>query len=138
MGRYYYNNKLVDAVTITAATTTTYDIAESGGNFDSVTVYANFTYGSGGTSCIVYLEGSYDGGSTWTDVAAVGFTTASDVKVVNVVRGTTATVLDADATLTVNTAVSHIPPRLRLAVTSSGTYGGSTTLNAWFWGVGQK
>ena len=44
---------------------------------ESVTIQANFTYGSGGTTATTWVQTSLDGGLTWTDVANFAFTTSS-------------------------------------------------------------
>ena len=44
---------------------------------------AIFTYGSGGTSADVYVQTSFDGGTTWVDICNFHFTTASASKLFN-------------------------------------------------------
>lgn len=115
---------------IGAAGTTTYAI-EASGLFDAIklALYAVFDYGSGGTSAKVYLEGSYDQGTTWTPVGNVTFTTADDAKLFAVVPSSLA-VTDADASQSDNTVINHIPPRLRVRIVVAGTYA-ATTLDVW-------
>ena len=43
----------------------------------SLSVEANFTYGSGGTSVDAWLQTSLDGGTTWCDMAEFSFMMAS-------------------------------------------------------------
>jgi hypothetical protein len=97
----------------------------------NLTVQANFTYGSGGTSVDAYLQTSVDGGATWTDVAEFNFTTASARKLYNLSAQTakTTAVSPTDGSLTANTSVDGIlGPEFRVKYTTVGTYAGGTNL----------
>jgi hypothetical protein len=92
---------------------------------------AVFTYGSGGTSVDAYVQTSFNGGATWCDIAQFHVTTASAEKLYNLSSLTpqTSEITPTNGTLTANTAVDGlIGALLRVAYKSSGTYGGSTTL----------
>lgn len=97
----------------------------------NVTLQGNFTYGSGGTSVDVWVQSSLDGGTTWCDIANFHFTTSSARKVFNLSSLTPVTTqaTPTDGTLTANTAVDGlIGGKLRVKVTTVGTYAGNTTL----------
>lgn len=120
-------------LTITAATSATALAPAMTGidKYRGVTLQAVFTYGSGGTNATAYVQTTLDGGTTWVDVAAFQFTTASATKIANVRRTTAVTTLatPTDGTLTANTAVDGIlGDQLRVKWVSTGTYGGTTTL----------
>lgn len=91
-----------------------------------------FAYGSGGTTCKAYLQTSFDQGTTWVDVACVAFATASLTKVINLSALTPKTtgVTPSDGSLTDDTCVDGLlGDRLRVKVTSVGTYAGNTLLS---------
>ena len=96
----------------------------------SLTLQANFTYGSGGTSADAYVQTSLDGGSTWMDVAEFGFTTSSARKAFNLTNAAvTSVATPGDAALTANTCVNGFLGSLyRVKYVTTGTYAGSTTL----------
>ena len=97
-----------------------------------VALQANFTYGSSGGTVVVYVQTSLDGGTTWTDIAAIQFTNSSARKIVTVgplVAPGTSFVTAGSAALTVNTQVPGVlGDRLQVLVVSTGTYAGTTTL----------
>lgn len=96
-----------------------------------LTIYANFVYGSSGTSADFYIQTSFDGGATWMDIAEFGFTTASAKKIMTVISqlSVLTPTTPGDAALTANTAISgFIGDRLRVKYTTVGTYAGSTTI----------
>lgn len=96
-----------------------------------LTLYATFTYGSGGTSADCYVQTSFDGGVTWMDIAEFGFTTASAKKVMTVIAlvSVLTPTTPGDGALTANTALSgFIGDRIRVKYTTVGTYAGSTTI----------
>jgi hypothetical protein len=96
-----------------------------------VSLVAAFTYGSSGTSAKVYIQTSIDGGTTWYDIACFAFTTATAVKYLSV---SALTAVNADATPTTGTLTDDtsinglLGDRIRMVVTSTGTYAGSTSL----------
>lgn len=92
---------------------------------------AIFTYGSGGTTAKAWVQTSLDGGVTWIDIMSFAFTTATASKVSAVVVSTAlaAGITPGDAALADNTILSGLlGDRIRVKVTTTGTYGGNTTL----------
>lgn len=90
-----------------------------------------FAYGSGGTSVKAWLQTSLDQGQTWVDIACGAFTTSSATKIFNLSALTpkTSVVTPTDGTLSDDSAVDGVlGDRLRVKVTSVGTYAGNTTL----------
>lgn len=84
-----------------------------------------FAYGSGGSSCKIYLQTSFDDGVTAQDVACLAFATASALKALNLSALTPVTTLatPTDGALADNTAQDGIlGPRFRLKIVSTGTY----------------
>lgn len=99
---------------------------------ESLAIYANFTYGSGGTSATAYVQTSHDGGLTWMDIANFAFTTSSAKAIYNLsgltVVATTATI--TDGALASNTTKDGILGSFyRVKYTTVGTYATSTTLS---------
>ena len=91
-----------------------------------LTLVASFLYGSGGTSAVVVVSTSCDGGSVWYDIAYFGFTTASATKYANL-SGLTPKAPAAYAALVadgVNDGL--ICPQIRAVLTTVGTYANST------------
>lgn len=123
-------------VTITTALTDSVITTSSDGAFlkglagmQSVTVWANFVYGSGGTSIAAVLQTSVDQSQTWIDVARFDFATSS--------RKAHATIgiFSAGAVTTLGSLGSEgkldnvLGDRLRVKVSSVGTYAGNSTLS---------
>ena len=100
-------------------------------NLDEVTaltLFCNFTYGSGGTTCAVVVQTSLDG-TNWIDIARFDFTTASAAKRCNL-SGLTAVAIAAVAALASESVLDGIlGDRLRAKVTSTGTYAGNTSVS---------
>ena len=96
----------------------------------SLTVEVNFTYGSGGTNAKVWIQTSLDGGTTWVDIMAFAFTTASVRAIMTVLMASVATpVTPLLQSLTDDTTQNGIlGDRLRALITTTGTYAGSTTI----------
>ena len=115
---------------ITAQTSTALQVQTPMG-LESVTLQANFTYGSGGTTATVWVQTSYDGGLTWNDIANFAFTTSSLRQVVNLSALTPVTTAytPTDGTLASNTVKDGmLGHQYRTKTTSTGTYAGGTTL----------
>ena len=115
---------------ITAQTSTALQVQSQMG-VESVTLQANFTYGSGGTNATVYIQTSLDGGGTWVDIACFQFTTSSSRQIANLSALTAVTTqyTATDGSLTANTCKDGIIGNLfRTKTTTTGTYAGSTTL----------
>lgn len=97
----------------------------------TVAIQAKFTYGSGGTTVKTYAQTSLDGGQTWIDVASFAFATATATKISALKRQTAlaAGVTPTDGALTDNTILDGLlGDRLRVKITTVGTYAGGTTL----------
>ena len=116
---------ITTATTITATTQTSFSQRPV-----SLTLQANFTYGSGGTSVDAYVQTSLDGGSTWTDIAEFGFTTSSARKAFNLTNAAvTSVATPGDGALTANTCVNGLLGSLyRVKYVTVGTYAGNTSL----------
>ncbi len=102
-----------------------------------LSVEANFVYGSGGTTVDVWLQTSLDGGSNWIDIAQFAFLTTSLRKVhtvaIDAVVATRTNVTPLDGTLGDNLIQDGIlGDRLRVKLTTVGTYAGDTTLTVNF------
>lgn len=100
---------------------------------DQIVMSSVFDYGSGGTTAKAWLQTSLDNGATWVDVASHAFTTADATKVsilsANVAPASQA-FAPSDGALADNTVVNGaLGDRYRVKVITTGTYGGSTTLN---------
>lgn len=96
----------------------------------SLTAYANFAYGSGGTSVDVYVQTSFDGGGTWVDIANFHFTTSAGKRMYTLsASSVTSIATPTDGSLSANTSVNgFLGPIYRAKWTSVGTYGGATSL----------
>jgi hypothetical protein len=94
----------------------------------SITLQANFTYGSGGTTVDAWAQTSLDGGTTWCDVAHFAFTTAPLRSVTSVTSSKSfAQAAATDATLTAGTVNDGLfGPLWRVKYTTTGTYAGTT------------
>jgi hypothetical protein len=126
---------ILPAQTITAAVTgvTPGPVVKFNAPPRSLTCQVNFVYGSGGTNATVYLQTSLDGGTTWSDIAALQFTTSNGRKAVNVTSRTPVTTPAAltDGSLTANTSQDGVlGSQWRAKLTTTGTYGGGTTITA--------
>lgn len=95
----------------------------------AVSIQVRLVYGSGGTTVKVDVETSLDQGASWISIARLAFTTASAIKVVNLSGLTPKTTPATPAVLSDDTCLDGIlGDRLRAKVTSTGTYGGSTSI----------
>lgn len=116
----------------TALTGWVTDVFRFGNAFPKViTAHATFTYGSGGTTTKAWLQTSFDDGTTWIDVMNFAFatTTAQKIAQVNNFVAQANVVTPTDGTLSDDTILNGIlGPRLRLKLTTTGTYAGDTTL----------
>lgn len=94
----------------------------------SATLYAEFQYGSGGTTCAVIVQTSVNQGDDWIDICRFDFTTANAQKHATV--GVFANAAPASlAALASEGKLDHVlGDRLRAKVTSTGTYAGNTSV----------
>jgi hypothetical protein len=130
--------ELLPTLTITTAvsaltSTPLQSLTGSGRQFlpTNMALQATFTYGSGGTSADAWVQTSFDGGTTWEDVANFHFTTSSARPIYNLSSLTvhTTQVTPTDGTLAANTANDGIfGTQWRVKYTTVGTYAGGTTL----------
>ncbi len=94
----------------------------------AVTLYANFVYGSGGTTCAAIVQTSIDG-ANWIDIARFDFTTANGTKVANLSGLLSKAVTAVSALSAEGVTDGVLGDRLRCKITSTGTYAGNTTLS---------
>jgi hypothetical protein len=88
----------------------------------AVTLEAAFQYGSGGTSCAAVVQTTFDGGTTWRDIARFDFTTATATKHCNL-EGLLSKAVTAYAALGSEGVYDGVlGDQLRAVVTSVGTY----------------
>ncbi|MBV9984513.1 hypothetical protein [Bradyrhizobium sp.] len=94
----------------------------------SLTLQANFTYGSGGTTADAWVQTSLDGGLTWCDVTHFAFTTASARSVTSVTSlKSFAQAAPTDGTLAAgNVNDGLFGPMWRVKYTTTGTYAGTS------------
>lgn len=94
----------------------------------AVTLFCEFIYGSGGTTCAVIVQTSINQGDDWIDIARFDFMTANRSVVCNL-SGLLSKVVTAFAALS-SEGVSDgiLGDRLRAKVTSTGTYAGNTSI----------
>ena len=118
--------------TVTTAQTAAVKNAATGiSRAKSLALQCTFTYGAGGTTAKVWVQTSFDGGTTGVDIANFAHTTASLSRAYNLCALTPVTTVYAvtDGTLADNTAKDGlIGERLRVKFTSTGTYSGNTTV----------
>ncbi len=99
----------------------------------AITLQVRFAPVSGGTTCKAWVQTSLDQGQTWMDVFCADFTTTAGFKIVTLSGLTPRTTVLAptDASLADDTAVDGVlGDRLRLKVTSTGTFGSGSVLSA--------
>jgi hypothetical protein len=117
--------------TITTAQTASTKTAATGlCRAKSVALECIFTYGSSGTTAKVWVQTSFDGGSTWVDIANFAHTTSSLKRAYNLSALTPVTTVYTvtDGSLADDTCKDGlIGDQLRVKFTSTGTYAGSTT-----------
>jgi hypothetical protein len=125
-------------IAITAAGTYLGDWYDNLDGMSGFTYQCRFAYGSGGTSCRVYLQSSFDQETTSVDLDCHLFQTTSDVLLLsfdgqNVVTrsGSPATGhVATDGALADYTSVDGLMgDRLRVKIITTGTYGGSTVVS---------
>ena len=95
----------------------------------AATIYAEFSYGSGGTTCAVIVQTSINQGSDWIDVARFDFTTANGTKVANLSGLLSKAVTAVSAISSEGVTDGVLGDRLRCKVTSTGTYAGNTAVS---------
>lgn len=119
---------LVAATITDALTSQIYDAVTGLDSMATVVIEAVFTYGSGGTSAVVRVQTSLDGGTTWRDVGRIDFATASRAAHATL-SGRLSKAVTTYAALNAEGVYDGVlGDRLRAVVTTVGTYAGSTTL----------
>jgi hypothetical protein len=104
----------------------------------SISLQAVFAWGSGGTTANVYIQTSFDGGTTWCDALTFGFLVAVARSVGTVNSGKSyVPVAATDGSLAVNTVNDGLfGPLWRANLISTGTYANTTVVvNAWSSGL---
>jgi hypothetical protein len=121
--------------TITAAQTATTKTAVTGiARARAIALYCVFTYGSSGTSAKVWVQTTFDGGTTWVDIANFAHATTSLTRAYNLSAMTPLTSIytATDGSLADNTCKDGlIGDQVRVKFTSTGTYAGTTTCQVW-------
>ncbi|MFC3071492.1 hypothetical protein [Shinella pollutisoli] len=95
----------------------------------AVSLQASLVYGSGGTACVVVVQTSLDQGQSWIDVARFDFAQASAKKIASVSAMVAAAPAPVAALGAEGKLDGILGDRLRAKVTSSGTYGGNTSIS---------
>lgn len=103
----------------------------------SLSIEANFVYGSAGTTVKVWIQTSLDGGGSWVDIANFAFLLASlrtvHTVIIPAVVATRTNVTPLDGSLADNLIQDGIlGDQIRAKLTTTGTYAGGTTLNVNF------
>ncbi len=118
----------------TAITTAVTDVTTTpllGAGIRDIVAQCTFVYGSGGTGADFYLQTSFDGGTTWTDIQCFSFTTTSATKF-QVIKSPIAVAANQaiqDGALTANSILDGVMgDRLRVKYSTTGTYAGGTTI----------
>lgn len=96
-----------------------------------LTAFVNFVYGSGGTTAKVYIQTSFDDKGTWMDIMSFAFTTSALKSVLSVREETaiTTAVTAVDGALAAGAVSGAIGKYLRAKIVTTGTYGGTTTVD---------
>ena len=120
------------ATQITIADTYTSDWSDNFTGCEHLSVQFRLEYGSGGSTCSVFLQSSIDDGETAYDIGSFQFTTgATRLAVIsNAIAQGSAFITPGDAALTNNTFLHGlVGPRLRAKAVVTGTYAGSTVVS---------
>ena len=129
---YMPSNLLLYSADITTALTASVSTPLIGfAKAKALTIQCDFTYGAGGTTTKVWVQTSFDAGTTWVDIANFAHTTASLNRVYNLSALTPLTTVytTTDGTLADNTAKDGlIGDQLRIKITTTGTYSGGTII----------
>ncbi len=96
---------------------------------ESLTLHAIITVAGGGTTAKAWVQTSFDGGTTWVDIASFAFTTSTATRLYHLTPvAVTSIATPGDAALADNTAVNGlIGDRLRVKLTTTGTYTGASS-----------
>lgn len=94
----------------------------------SLTVWANFDFGSSGTTVAAIIQTSLDQGVTWIDIIRFDFTTSDRKAHATVGVFAAGTVTTLAALGSEGKLDNVLGDRIRAKVTSTGTYAGNTSL----------
>jgi hypothetical protein len=121
------NSVITSSVSAQGATIAYVDRLEGA---SAITLSANFTWGSGGTSLKVDVETSLNQGATWIPICRFAFTTSSAEKVANVSGMTPKTTAVSPSALSDDACLDGVlGDRLRAKITTVGTYAGNTAIS---------
>lgn len=97
---------------------------------ESLTLHAICTVAGGGTTAKAWVQTSFDGGTTWMDIANFAFTTSTATRLYHLTpAAVTSIATPVDGTLADNTVVNgFLGDRLRVKLTTTGTYTGASSL----------
>jgi len=93
----------------------------------AATLFCNFTYGSGGATCIVIVQTSLDT-LNWIDIARFEFTTTGKAKRANLSALTPVGVADVATLVAEGVLDGILGDRLRVKISTTGTYAGNTAI----------
>ncbi|MBI4367273.1 MAG: hypothetical protein HY543_10680 [Deltaproteobacteria bacterium] len=93
----------------------------------SLAIFCNFVYGSGGTTCAAVVQTTFDD-TNWIDIARFDFTTSSGAKVANLLASLSKAVTAVAALSAEGVLDGILGAKLRTRVTSTGTYAGTTSI----------
>lgn len=113
-----------------AADVTAGVFAMPSGRVEALTLLAKFVRAGGGTTTQAWVQTSFDGGTTWMDVATFAFTTTTANRLFNLTAAAvTSIATPTDGTLADNTCVNgFLGDLFRVKLTTVGTYTGASSL----------
>lgn len=113
-----------------AADVTAGVFAMPSGRVEALTLLAKFVRAGGGTTTQAWVQTSFDGGTTWMDVATFAFTTTTATRLFNLTAtAVTSIATPTDGSLTDNTCVNgFLGDLFRVKLTTVGTYTGASSL----------
>jgi hypothetical protein len=99
------------------------------GRAESLTLHGVITVAGGGTTAKAWVQTSFDGGSSWMDIANFAFTTSTATRAYHLTAAAvTSIATPGDAALTDNTAVNgFLGNVVRVKLTTTGTYTGASS-----------
>lgn len=116
---------------ITAAETVIGDVVDGLAGITAIDAQIRLAYGSGGTTLKAFLQSSLDQGTTWFDLWCFAAAMEAKTRIRALIR-TANEVTPGDGSLADDTVAAGIAfgDRLRLKITTTGTYAGNTVLSA--------
>jgi hypothetical protein len=100
------------------------------GRAESLSLYCIFTRAGGGTTTQAWVQTSFDGGTTWMDIAVFAFTTTTATRAYHLTAAAvTSIATPTDGSLADNTSVNgFLGPIFRVKLTTVGTYTGASSI----------